>query len=72
MLDTLASMVLPTPGGPSRATVNERQQWWVAYGAQTAVNAGSELLIFVPRPAHSRDPRATGSGGLNPHVNPVL
>jgi hypothetical protein len=27
----------------------------VAYAAQTAVNAGSELVIFVPRAAHSHD-----------------
>jgi hypothetical protein len=25
----------------------ERQQWWVAYGLQTHIRCGSELLIFV-------------------------
>jgi hypothetical protein len=28
--------------------VKERQEWWGAYAIQTAVNGGSELLIFVP------------------------
>ena len=31
--------------------VKERQEWWV----QTAVNGGSELLIFVRRAALSHD-----------------
>jgi hypothetical protein len=35
--------------------VKERQEWWVAYAVQTAVNGGSELLIFVSRAAHSHD-----------------
>jgi hypothetical protein len=28
--------------------VRKRREWWVAYAVQTAVNGGSELLIFVP------------------------
>ena len=28
---------------------------WVGYAVRTAVNGGSELLIFVPRAAHSHD-----------------
>ena len=28
--------------------VKERQEWWGTYAIQTAVNGGSELLIFVP------------------------
>jgi hypothetical protein len=29
----------------------------VGYAVRTAVNAGSELLIFVPRAPHSHDPK---------------
>jgi hypothetical protein len=35
--------------------VKERREWWAAYVVQTAVNGGSELLIFVPRGGHSPD-----------------
>jgi hypothetical protein len=35
--------------------VKERQEWRVGYAGQTAVNAGSELLIFVRRVAHGHD-----------------
>jgi hypothetical protein len=35
--------------------VKERQQWLGRDEARTAVNDGSELLIFVPRAAHGHD-----------------
>jgi hypothetical protein len=41
--------------------VKERQEWWVPCAVQTAVNGGSELLIFVEpltRQRHDLDPTA--------------
>ena len=35
--------------------VQERQEWFGRVRGRTAVNGGSELLIFVPRAAHSHD-----------------
>ena len=35
--------------------VKERQEWFGRVRGRMAVNGGSELLIFVPRAAHSHD-----------------
>ena len=35
--------------------VKERQEWFGRVRGATAVNGGSELLIFVPRAVHSND-----------------
>jgi hypothetical protein len=42
--------------------VKERREWWVACAVQTVVNAGSELLIFVPRIRRKDDPAETAQG----------
>ena len=52
-------------GWPARLVGEENgRNGWVGYAVQTAGNAGSELLIFVPRAAHSHDLWAQNSPRL--------
>jgi hypothetical protein len=44
-----------SPGGQLDWWVKDRQEWWGRCGAKTAVNGGSELLIFVRRATRSRE-----------------
>jgi hypothetical protein len=45
------------PGGGSGSITGSKsaKNRGVAYAVQTAANSGSDLLIFVPRAAHSHD-----------------